>query len=135
MDVSIQAQILNLLKDLKEELEVTYLFISHNLAVVNYIADRIMVMCAGKIVEVAPCEVLFRDPVHPYTKALMAAIPEPDPAQRLDFAGLMEGKASDPAWWPPPFTVSTDAQPRLIALGEDHFVRATDDTGLGRGAK
>ena len=135
LDVSIQAQILNLLKDLKEELEVTYLFISHNLAVVNYIADRIMVMCAGKIVEVAPCEVLFRNPVHPYTKALMAAIPEPDPAQRLDFAGLMEGKASDPAWWPPPFTVSTDAQPRLIALGEDHFVRATDDTGLGRGAK
>ncbi|MCH7633557.1 MAG: ABC transporter ATP-binding protein [Proteobacteria bacterium] len=135
LDVSIQAQILNLLKDLKEELEVTYLFISHNLAVVNYIADRIMVMCAGKIVEVAPCEVLFRNPVHPYTKALLAAIPEPDPAQRLDFDGLMEGKASDPAWWPPPFTVSTDAQPRLIALGEDHFVRATDDTGLGRGAK
>ena len=135
LDVSIQAQILNLLKDLKEELEVTYLFISHNLAVVNYIADRIMVMCAGKIVEVAPCEVLFRDPVHPYTKALLAAIPEPDPAQRLDFAGLMEGKASDPAWWPPPFTVSADAQPRLIALGEDHFVRATDDTGLGRRSK
>ena len=132
LDVSIQAQILNLLKDLKEELQVTYLFISHNLAVVNYIADRIMVMCAGKIVEVAPCEVLFRDPVHPYTKALLAAIPEPDPAQRLDFDGLMEGKASDPAWWPPPFTVSADARPRLIALGEDHFVRATDDTGLGR---
>ncbi|MCH7710340.1 MAG: ABC transporter ATP-binding protein [Proteobacteria bacterium] len=135
LDVSIQAQILNLLKDLKEELQVTYLFISHNLAVVNYIADRIMVMCAGKIVEVAPCEVLFRDPVHPYTKALLAAIPEPDPAQRLDFDGLMEGKASDPAWWPPPFTVSADARPRLIALGEDHFVRATDDTGLGRGSK
>ena len=134
LDVSIQAQILNLLKDLKEELEVTYLFISHNLAVVNYIADRIMVMCAGKIVEVAPCEVLFRDPVHPYTKALLTAIPEPDPAQRLDFAGLMEGKASDPAWWPPPFTISPDAQPRLVALGEDHFVRATDGTGLGRGA-
>jgi peptide/nickel transport system ATP-binding protein len=135
LDVSIQAQILNLLKDLKEELDVTYLFISHNLAVVNYIADRIMVMCAGKIVEVAPCDVLFNDPVHPYTKALLTAIPEPDPAQRLDFSGLMEGKASDPAWWPPPFTISADARPSLIALGRDHFVRATNGAGLGRGSK
>ena len=91
-------------------------------------------MCACTGVQVAPCEVLVREPVPPTTGALLTSIPVPDPAQRLDFAGLMEGKASDPAWWPPPFTISPDAQPRLVALGEDHFVRATDGTGLGRGA-
>ncbi len=68
LDVSIQAQILNLLKDLKEKLGLTYLFVSHNLAVVDYIADRIAVMCAGRLVELAPRELLFRRPIHPYTR-------------------------------------------------------------------
>ena len=78
LDVSIQAQILNLLKDLQTELGLTYIFISHNLAVVDYVADRIAVMCAGNLVELAPREVLFRNPMHPYTKALMSAVPYPD---------------------------------------------------------
>ncbi len=103
LDVSIQAQILNLLKDLQHKLGLTYLFISHNLAVVDYIADRIAVMCAGRLVELAPAGELFRNPMHPYTQALLSAVPVPDPGRRLDLRALMEGKASDPAQWPEPF--------------------------------
>jgi peptide/nickel transport system ATP-binding protein len=124
LDVSIQAQVLNLLKDLQAKLGLTYLFISHNLAVVDYIAERIMVMCAGRIVEVAPCGVLFRNPIHPYTKALLTAVPEPDPDYRLAFDELMEGKASQPAAWPAPFTLSETERPGLIEVEKGHFVRA-----------
>ncbi|MGE0254725.1 MAG: dipeptide ABC transporter ATP-binding protein [Alphaproteobacteria bacterium] len=129
LDVSIQAQILNLLKDLKARLGLTYLFISHNLAVVDYIADRIAVMCAGRLVELAPRAALFRNPVHPYTRALLAAVPEPDPSHRLDLHALMEGRASDPAAWPAPFTLDASARPRLVAVGEGHFVRADPEAG------
>ncbi len=124
LDVSIQAQVLNLLKDLKQELNLTYLFISHNLAVVDYIADRIAVMCAGRLVELAPREALFKQPVHPYTKALLSAVPKPDPNARLDLKLLMEGKASNPALWPAPFTIDGTTRPALIDLGDGHFVRA-----------
>jgi len=125
LDVSIQAQVLNLLKDLQEKLGLTYLFISHNLAVVDYIADRIMVMCAGQIVEIAPCGVLFANPLHPYTKALLTAVPEPNPDYRLAFDKLMEEKASQPGAWPAPFTVNETEKPGLIDMGEGHFVRAS----------
>jgi peptide/nickel transport system ATP-binding protein len=125
LDVSIQAQILNLLIDLQKKLGLTYLFISHNLAVVDYIADRIAVMCAGRIVEIAPRGVLFRDPIHPYTQALLAAIPVPDPDYRLDFHKLMEGRASDPTVWPDPFRRVPGKPVQLIEVEVGHFVAAS----------
>lgn len=124
LDVSVQAQILNLLKDLQEKLGLTYLFISHNLAVVDYMAERIAVMCAGQVVEEASREALFRRPVHPYTRALLAAVPYPDPDRRLDFSALMDGRASIPEAWPYPFNVDGDGPPDFINLGDGHFVRA-----------
>ncbi len=125
LDVSIQAQILNLLMDLKQKLSLTYLFISHNLAVVDYIADRIAVMCAGRIVEIADRATLFRNPVHPYTQALLTAVPAPDPAQKLDFDQLLADKASDPYAWPEPFRRDPASSVQLLEIAPGHCVEAS----------
>jgi peptide/nickel transport system ATP-binding protein len=96
LDVSVQAQILNLMQDLQAELGLTYVFISHDLSVVEYIADRVAVMYVGKLVEVAATEDLFARPMHPYTEALLSAIPKPDPRLRAKRI-LLEGEVADPA--------------------------------------
>ena len=92
LDVSIQAQILNLLKELQKELGLTLLFVGHGLGAVNYVSDRIAVMYLGKIVEYGEAKEIFRNPVHPYTKALLEAVPVPDPQEKSRERRLLQGE-------------------------------------------
>lgn len=96
LDVSVRAQILNLMQELQDQYDLTYLFISHDLSVVEYVADRVAVMYVGKLVELASTESLYRKPKHPYTEALMSAIPKPDPRLRTKRI-ILSGEVADPA--------------------------------------
>ena len=96
LDVSVRAQILNLLLDLREEFNLTYLFISHDLSVVEYIADRVAVMYVGRMVEVARTKTLYSTPKHPYTEALLSAVPNPNPDRRSQRI-ILEGEVADPS--------------------------------------
>jgi peptide/nickel transport system ATP-binding protein len=143
LDVSIQAQILNLLLDLQQEFGLTYLFISHDLSVIEHISDRVAVMYVGKLVESAVTNELFINPKHPYTEALLSAVPKPNPRLRTESI-VLEGDVADPANPPPgcyfhprcSYRIDRCAteEPVLRELAPDHFVschRAEELTLLG----
>lgn len=130
LDVSIQAQILNLMQDLQEKYHLTYMFITHNLSVVNHLADDIAVMYLGQIVEKAPAVELFEHPQHPYTKALLSAIPIPNIRKKQE-AQPIKGEISSPVEPPDecrfaarcPYASERcrQAAPQLRDLGNEHF--------------
>ena len=131
LDVSIQAQILNLLKQLQKDMGLTYIFITHNLSVVNHFSDDIAVMYLGKVIEKAPAEELFANPIHPYTKALLSAIPTPDIAPKKERI-ILRGEISSPVNLPDECRFSprcnhvceecTACDPALVEFTPGHFV-------------
>jgi peptide/nickel transport system ATP-binding protein len=133
LDVSVRAQILNLLQDLQDQYDLTYLFVAHDLSVVEYIADRVAVMYVGKLVEMASTEALYKNPQHPYTEALLSAVPKPDPRLRsLGNRIILEGDVADPAnppggcYFHPRCRYAEDVcsheEPPLRDIGDDHYV-------------
>ncbi len=147
LDVSVQAQILNLLLELQERLGLTYLFVAHDLSVVKHISERVAVMYVGRIVETAPTEELFAAPKHPYTEALLSAVPKPDPRLRSDRI-VLGGEVADPANTPPGChfhprcryaqPICREHAPAQAEIAPNHYVschRATELTlrGVARG--
>jgi oligopeptide/dipeptide ABC transporter ATP-binding protein len=133
LDVSIQAQVMNLLDDLQDDLGLTYLFIAHDLAAVQHISDRIAVMYLGRIVEVADREDLYAQPRHPYTRALLSAIPVPDPAtERTRRRTLLTGEVPSPMDPPSGCRFRTRCPEVFEACGR--IVPALQDTGSGHRA-
>lgn len=114
LDVSIQAQVINLLNDLKEEFDLAILFIAHDLSVVKYFSDRIGVMYYGKLVEVADGEELYKNPIHPYTKALLSAIPQPNPITEKTRKTIDYDPVKDHDY--------SEEKPSLVEIEPDHFV-------------
>ncbi len=117
LDVSIQAQVINLLMDIKKEMDLTIIFIAHNLAVVKYFSDRIGVMYFGNMVELADADELYAHPVHPYTKALLSAIPQPDPVSE---------KNKERLYYDPSIHNYENEKPSFQELRPGHFVYASD---------
>ncbi|TVP85356.1 MAG: ABC transporter ATP-binding protein [Acholeplasmataceae bacterium] len=120
LDVSIQAQVINLLKQLREKLNLTILFIAHDLSVVKFFSDRIGVMYYGKLVEVGPSDMVFRHPLHPYTRSLLSAIPQPDPdyekiRKRFNYNPMRDHK------------YTLDNQPSFMEFEKDHYVLASEE--------
>ncbi|MEM7302104.1 MAG: ABC transporter ATP-binding protein [Pseudomonadota bacterium] len=132
LDVSVQAQVLNLLKQLQDELGLTYIFISHNLAVVRYIADRVGVMFRGRLVEMGTRDELFSNPIHPYTRTLLDVVPHADLDHQLDLARLEEEMVTEGRDWGEPFMTRTDGDDlELIQLNDNHSVLALKGTNAG----
>jgi oligopeptide/dipeptide ABC transporter ATP-binding protein len=137
LDVSVQAQILNLLSRLQKEFDLTYLFISHNLSVIKHMCDRIAVMYIGRVVETANSEQLFSNPKHPYTFALLSAIPDPDPATRSEKRVILHGDVPSPINIPPgcrfrarcPYGTQKcgDEFPPLVEIEPSHWIECLYD--------